>query len=485
MLATEYEIACAFWLWWAVSTLHVLILLRTPQFRTMRPPYEKDPQGNAIWNRAVEKSTQGSRRGTRALLLTLAFTAGLVGLASGLRGHYDRFLAEHYRRQLDTVPDDRAETLIKQVAQLEEAGIPVLVEALGSERKSVAVIGKRAILEEIDRWETLCARDFSPRLAILAEALADQTSGFGPAAQADAADLAARILFWPLDDTSVDRRKVIASCETVLRATSLNHGQLAESPPSDRFENAAPDDLYAQEKFPAEDRPRDLTGGALPGEMSPATEPSTAQTDEARVADVRSVESRDPESPSLKQPLRVLTEPDGAKPIPAFPNPAHADDPPLLRPTTFLSRPPEPTSDSINSDRQSSELAGIDTITLMRRLQTGSVPMVAGVRRELEQRGFNSLHLQLAQRLFDPNPEVRKELARLLPGLSSVDAPSWLLWLSRDEDPSVRRVAIGLMATTGDPALLDEIERIARRDPDPDIQRQAERIAQQRRAADN
>jgi HEAT repeat protein len=86
----------------------------------------------------------------------------------------------------------------------------------------------------------------------------------------------------------------------------------------------------------------------------------------------------------------------------------------------------------------------------------------------------------LARKLFDPNPEVRKALARALPRLQSVDAGPWLLRLSRDEDAEVRLAAITLMATTGDPSLLGQVEAAARQDPDPRIQEQAERIAQQR-----
>ena len=126
------------------------------------------------------------------------------------------------------------------------------------------------------------------------------------------------------------------------------------------------------------------------------------------------------------------------------------------------------------------EFSEIETTRLMQWLDCGQEPKASGARAELIRRGFTEVHLDLSRRLFDPDPAVRKELARLLPGVRSVDAMPWLLWLSRDADPEVRRVAIGLIATTGDARPLDQIEQAAREDPDPRIRRQAQRIAARR-----
>ena len=91
-------------------------------------------------------------------------------------------------------------------------------------------------------------------------------------------------------------------------------------------------------------------------------------------------------------------------------------------------------------------------------------------RRELVQRGFSEVDLELARQLFDPDAECRKQLARAVPRLSSVDAAKWLLWLALDPQPDVRLAAISTLATTGDPALLDRVEALARNDRDPQDQ---------------
>ena len=54
----------------------------------------------------------------------------------------------------------------------------------------------------------------------------------------------------------------------------------------------------------------------------------------------------------------------------------------------------------------------------------------------------------------------------MLPGLPGVDAAPWLLYLCRDDDPEVRLTAVFLIVTTGNPALLEKAEAIARADTD-------------------
>lgn len=128
------------------------------------------------------------------------------------------------------------------------------------------------------------------------------------------------------------------------------------------------------------------------------------------------------------------------------------------------------------------ELERAHTLDLMRRLRTSGGDATAQIRAELVRRGFSEVHLELARRLFDPDPRARLELARRLPGLQSVDAEPWLVWLCEDEDAEVRAAAMALLATTGDPALLRRIERMAETDGDARVRRQAERLRQQRGA---
>jgi hypothetical protein len=126
------------------------------------------------------------------------------------------------------------------------------------------------------------------------------------------------------------------------------------------------------------------------------------------------------------------------------------------------------------------ELSRVDIVQLMRWLHAADDATVSRVQLELRRRGSTEVQIELARELFDPDPAVRKDLARRLPELQTVNAGSWLLWLCRDDNAEVRLLAVSLLATAGDPSLLTQVERIARNDSDPRIQDQALRIAQQR-----
>jgi len=403
---------------------------------------------------------------SRSLLLMLAVTAGLIAMVFGLRGQYARFVAEHWRGQLETVPDERAMGLLRGAAQLGEPGIPVLVEALGSRRERVARDGKRVLLDEVSRWETLAPQDAFPKLAVLAGALAGRVEEFDPRARVDAAHLAARILRWPLQGDAVDRGEVIAACEKVLRTAGPNRRHLAERRPVEEPEAANP-----LRQHPAE--------GPIGPE--PAT-PSAGSSAETRLAEIHPVQ---PSEQFPTRPDRTGAESDGGPAGPAGreveSGKGEAPDLPPLRSLTLLQAARGSDRNAGGADFTGGPLAGVDTVELMRRLRADDDSVASRAAAELTRRGFSEVHLQLARQLFDPDPEIRKRLARTLPELQTVDAVPWLLRLARDEDSGVRLLAITLLATTGDPRLLDEIERIAREDPVPSVQLQGERIARQRR----
>jgi hypothetical protein len=458
--------------------------------------------------------------GRRALRRTLIIMAGLVVLAATLQVHYPRFLAARWRNRLQTVPDDRAAVLLEGAARLGDPGIPVLVEALGSDRERVAAAGKRVLHKELERWETLRAREYSPKVAILAKALADRVDGLAPTARADAASLASRILrLWTLDDAVVDPTQVIACCEKVLRATGQPAPRLPEAltpgePPLDQLANGAPagrDPADGRgDRRPGLRAPRDVEagfgsplrgvselpgGGLRVGELASPGSPAASAPDlsdaprvaEARADEPRRLDDRGPSRP-LEQPMRPLSEPDAPRAIPKRPRPQDSGARPMestdrqaAAPLGFLDGTPAPAGDRRDGGRALGRWAGRETVELMRRLQSPDEATVAQAQAELARRGFTETHLALARQLFDPDPKIRAGLARLVLELPGFPATPWLLQLSRDESAEVRRSAIALLATTGDPALVERIEEIARGDPDPHVQRQAERIARRRR----
>ena len=143
--------------------------------------------------------------------------------------------------------------------------------------------------------------------------------------------------------------------------------------------------------------------------------------------------------------------------------------------SSFAQTPGNPLRDEADSQLRQADLTDV-----MRELRAADSQSAGQARRELIRRGFSEVDLDVARRLLDPDPEARKVLARTLPGLQSVEATPWLLLLSRDEDAEVRLTAITLLATCADPAVLTQVEEMSRRDADPRVREQAERIGRQR-----
>ena len=422
--------------------------------------------------------------GWKALLLTLAMTVGLLALATGLRGPYAHLAAQHWRKQLSSVPDSRAAVVLGQVAALDKPGIPVLVEAIGSQRESVARAGKDTLLREIQRWEMLSPAAASTRLAILAEALAKRVDGFGPTARSDAGDLATRILLWTLDGEAVDRQQVISACDKVLRTTVIGR----ESPPERVDAGATPPVGPTAEPMPSGAAISELArlpGGGLPiDSFSPGTRPE----EDTEATETFNLASKPPQRlarPAHARPIRLLPQPESLLVVPRhlqpMPEVPSASRPTRVRSLSFGHRDDGPANvPPLPSNDLSDDMTQLEVTNVMQRLHASARPIATRAEAELVRRGFSPLQIALARRLFDPDPQVRKELVRALPSLGGVDASAWLICLSRDVDPDVRMAAIALMATVADPALVEQLEAIARADPDPRIQRQAERMAQQR-----
>ena len=68
---------------------------------------------------------------------------------------------------------------------------------------------------------------------------------------------------------------------------------------------------------------------------------------------------------------------------------------------------------------------------------------------------------------------MRQEVVEALPVLDAVNSREWLVWLSHDRDAGVRRAAITLLATSGDPEIQKRIRQAAETDADPAIRQQA------------
>jgi hypothetical protein len=101
---------------------------------------------------------------------------------------------------------------------------------------------------------------------------------------------------------------------------------------------------------------------------------------------------------------------------------------------------------------------------------------------ELRQRGYTPLRIELAKQLVSPDPRVRLALVETLLRTGAFDPRLWLIWLTRDEDPAVRRAAIAVIATSNDPALRAQLEACEQEESDPEVLRFVRRVRAGQRA---
>jgi hypothetical protein len=300
----------------------------------------------------------------------------------------------------------------------------------------------------------------------LVAALSERVSDFGPTARHEAAQLATRVLLVLPEENAADRGRLIAACEKVLQAAAADgrDGTSLDRPSTVaatvRPEDHAPrrrDALPPGDSIPALAQ---LPGGGLPVDLFPSADAA--------------------------QPPRLPHQPADSRPLAARQGPMKNTTPggegstaeaAVVRPMTIAR--PDPAPHGIARAQPASDLVRADAVELMRQLQSTDEAAVAAARAELIRRKFTPAHLELARRLFHADPEVRKGLARTLPETPGIDAVPWLLSLSRDPEADVRLVAVALLATTADPAVLEQVEAIARNDSDPRVQQLAERLGRQ------
>ena len=443
------------------------------------------------WPDRVSTTEKNRIRGPRALLLGLIMAAGLIALVAGFRGHFARLMAEHWQAKLNRVSDDRVPVLLAAVAELGEPGIPVLVEAFGSRRESVARAGKQILIEEVSRWELLSSPEASRRLAILAESLADRIDQFGPTARSDAAELATRILLWPLDDKSVDRGRVAQWCDRILRVSAPERRTLDEHYRSGGVTRLLvggdPAETYAANL----DRSMVAAVGLGAADTVPAAVAAESEPESLPSQESPTIVQLRGDHPDNATRLRVANEPHGEprKHIGIEVTPlerlaqlfsASGENAQKTRASSSVAET-QPLDPPAEPDPVVDSLRRADTITVMKQLRSADGRVAAAAEVELTRRGFSGAHLELARRLFHPDPSVRKQVGRTALETPDVNPVPWLVELSRDDDPEVRLTAVTLMATTGEPALMNNIEEIAGRDPSERVRRQAQRIAEHRR----
>lgn len=416
-----------------------------------------------------------------------ALTLVVTLLLGGLYFNQAQVVAWYWNRQLDAAADDAIPGQVRRLATLDEAALRHLVGRLDAERTVLADAAREALLDYVAQSATLSDEEAAARLEHLSRRLAADVERLQGTGRDAAAELAVRILMLGELRKALPGERTIDACEHVLRVAAPERRWSPQSPSeteriasAERMFNAGAEEKELRQLQRVGTVPDDhlvaLPGGALP--VAPAEiahESSSTATNEPQQSIEDSAKSgvanRSEHSVEtvVAEPRRLVIDERTVRPMES---------------ASLAEIAPEDKSrlPGDSAPRTSPPVDEPPTIRLVRMLHSSDATRAAGAERALREQGFNERHLEVAKRLCDPDPRVRREWLELLPRIRGINARPWLLWLTGDTDADVRLAAITMLATSNDPEMGERMRELLHTDPDPRIRRQAERFLNQSRA---
>ncbi len=476
---------------------------------------------------AVQGPRFVSMRPKVGVSLTLLMAGALVLLAVGSRAYYQVAAVEHLQQQIETAEEEQVPQLLAQLCALGEPGIRALVANLDSSNEPVALSARRVLLGQLARWRNESTPQALRRYLLLAKALREFTPQFGSLGKQSAEQLAVSMLRQMPDGESAQRQQIIEHCRRLLEEVGATASSI-RGQASPQWDGAAPidaSDVPHHSQFatgqlvtggvdvPPENAPREtgrrnppvapkafppelthLPGGGLapggstghPGELfstdrssgglGSSTGLSAGRLGEGQswaVADQRA--EGGPGKEASPTPGRLPAPAQPPKTLPRAGSEWQPDAGGVVRPLTGADGS---GAHSVQKSWRSADErpSAADERPSGPILPGQQPPSASGGGAKSRDQHLPPVEIELARRAAHPDPQVRKQLVRLLPQLQAVDSTAWLLRLCEDEDPEVRWEAMALLATSNNPAVTAQVRKLARQDSNPRIRQLAEQL---------
>lgn len=442
---------------------------------------------------------------------------------------WTKWTLSRWERQLPNLSPEEATLLLRQMASWIPTGIPILIQGLCDSRPEVAEAAQKELFNLQQQWENQGWHQVSESLSLLATTLERRKEDLPSHSRHTARQLAEWILSWYPPEGSPERVEMVRSCERVLAyldQTAASSGSVALSA-SPMVSGRPLGSLAPGTELVDPGQGFHLAGGGLPVEglssdLSVGADGVSA--DSLVIAQAAEAEARKFPSSQPTGGLRILgpiqadafPKMAGSIPNPTDQNRSEGKVPRMNQPVRTPNAPGEPGAElssgssrptdgmrlpkgrpsdhpEISGGRENrtgisgegippdaawdkgEDLKEKSVGALLELLAAASGKAQRPFQAELARRGFGQVTRQLAQQLCDPNPQVRLDLVRRLPAMAGVEATAWLFWLCEDPDAQVRATAKGLLATTNDPAVLQQLERMLSSSPEDPLRRQTER----------
>jgi hypothetical protein len=422
----------------------------------------------------------------RALAL-LSAAASLISLAWFARPWFvagDARIAAHLVAQIADLPDAEAAALVTGISCDDERGLRGLVELAASSRHSIA----HAAQTRLDDWlqalhrraseNAIDAAESGRLLLSVADELAARTDELGPGAAAWAAHLARALASFPELVPAQDRLAFFQRCDAVLMtgtggvpqrriAWDAAADRVAHRPGVDRAPIASVEErllAYALRRGPLSSDPNATAqAAAAPQETAPEEldQPSSLAT-------VESGERRD-EVMRNAAPTALVASGPSAKwrtrtaEINGLPREG--------APAETIDVPSPDAAQAREEELVHAPLADVIAVLVGEDRFEAAMAQAA-----LRRRGMTPIDLDIATRLSGADAAARASLFDEVARRPGASLAAWLHYFAADEAADVRLRALGLMATSRDQAVVEDVYARAIRDEDPRIRDLAERL---------
>jgi hypothetical protein len=346
-------------------------------------------------------------RWTTLVALVAACAMGVVGSWLLQRPPVER-LANQWGQAIASQDEAQAIASIVRLTEFGEAAIPWWAEVLTDPRDEVVHAAGAALERETDRWQSLDENAVADRWARLIDEIHCRRSRFTPTAWTQVAMIVRRGVSATHGMHSTRRMPFLVATESLLREAPLH------AAPTKVSENIAETEPMVTPSGEA---------AALMALSAPVTKRST--TDETYAK---------------------------SQPPPAYTARLDRRAPKILNQNAAEEFPRESkasgsTTIASGNDSSASKLGTWSEVELMKALQSSDRYVAASVAKELKKRGYQDVHINAAERLFDADPLERRKLVDEIPSIKGIDPRLWLEQLARDENESVRTAAEATLRT--------------------------------------
>jgi hypothetical protein len=353
--------------------------------------------------------------------------------------------------------------------------VSILVRAATSADRNVAeeaqlCIGRLLRRAQRDLDADRRARTVARQLAELAEALDAQQAMFSPADDAWVFSTTRKVLRLANRIPPRHAPLVAVQCDAILAKTAAREAAAGRHVEKDADDSDPARQASAHEEMPVASaqgsRPQ-LHSSTVP-DLTGIGEPSATGSVEAS-AEISAEEFiNDPWRSSWSHPIFRMMP---AKPI---------HEPPREAPKSPTTPSPADETPPLDLPTASAPLAELDSRELLRRWLEAEGGEVFPLEDELTRRGFGRLSERLVVQLFSADSADRLALVDDVLTEPGIDARPWLILLSEDSDADVRLLAVTIMATSNDAALVEKAWQVSIRDEDSRIARLAGRLRERR-----